>query len=435
MKTLRAYQEIAFRRACERNLLIGDDRGLGKTVTAIEAARALMQQLNAPTLLIVPKTLKTQWSDEIAEQEPNCIVIWLDADTPISTRFTNNKAFWVLAHYESLVRHHKTLAKTLWGAIIIDEAHRIKNRQAQRTVALKKLRAHRKIALTGTPYDRNPADIWSILNWLRPDVFKSYWTFFEAHVQYDGTLDGPKTIRGVRDAERFTRVIAPHMIRRAKADVAPQLPPKIEQHIQVEMTPAQATLYARIKQLAETDLHLDTGDLLLVKNHLGRILRLQQAAVDPMLLGTNDQGAKIAWLLDYIEDNPNDTLLIFTRFRDTALRVANLLQIPAYVGGALLEKPEQYPKIVATIDAAKEGLNLGHIWNTIFLDCHWSSIAMAQAIDRTERDLAAIAPRVIMYLHALDRQGAPTIDALVRSALEAKWDTAELINAWLRKAS
>lgn len=437
-KTLRAYQVEAFKRATDKNLLIADDRGLGKTVTAIETALVMMHRVQGPALVIVPKTLKPQWAEEISDQQPDATVVFLDASTPMSQHFASNKPFWVLTHYEALLKHHAKLAKTAWAVVIADEAHRIKNRKAQRSVAIKKLEAYRKIALTGTPYDRNPADIWSILNWLYPGTFKSYWGFFEAHVNYTGDIAGMKTIHGVKDGAKFSRVIAPFVIQRSKRDVAPQLPPKIEMHVPVEFTPAQASLYARIKHLAETDLKLDTGDVMLVKNHLGRILRLQQAACDPRLLGTSDNGAKIDWLLEYVDDNPDDTLLVFTRFRDTAIRVANILGVPYFVGGATSMPAgstfADHPKIVATIDAAKEGLNLGHIWHTVFLDCHWSSIAMAQAVDRTERDLQAVEPRRITYLEAIDKAGNETVDALVRTALQGKWDTIELVNAWLKLA-
>lgn len=435
MKTLRQYQELPYIRGQHQNLLNADDRGLGKTVTSIETARVLMERFQAPVLIVVPKTLVPQWCEEIRDQDQINSIVPIDAVFHFDIPFSGKKPFWVITHYEAMVKHHKMLAKTIWAVVIADEAHRIKNRKAQRSMALKKIKAHRKLALTGTPYDRNPADIWSILNWLRPEIFKSYWAFFEAHVNYTGELGGAISIAGVKDGAKFARVTAPHLVQRSKQEVAPQLPKKIQQYIPVKMTQKQADLYQRIREVAETDLKLDTGDVLLVKNVLGRILRLQQAASDPRLLGTDENGAKIDWLLEYVDDNPDDTLLIFTRFRDTAIRVANLLGIPYYVGGSTTITTEfsNYSKIVATIDAAKEGLNLGHIWNTVFLDQHWSSIAMAQAIDRTERDLAATKPRTVMYLQAQCSDGQETVDALVRCALAAKWDTVELVNAYLKR--
>lgn len=434
MKQLRDYQRLPLDRGIKSNLLNADDRGLGKTVVAIEVARPLMYNMQAPVLVVVPKKLKPQWAEEIEDQDTNGLIVFVDASTPLPQAFTSKKPFWVLTHYEALMRHQKILAKTFWSVIICDEAHRIKNRKAQRSVAIKKLQAYRKIALTGTPYDKNPADIWSILNWLQPKIFKSYWDFFKAHVDYEGELSGPIEINGVKDGARFAKVIAPYVIQRSKQEVAPQLPKKIEQYIPIEMTKAQEALYTRIKEIAETDLILDTGELMLVKNHLGRILRLQQAATDPRLLGTDDNGGKIDWLLEYVDDHPNETLLVFTRFRDTAIRIGNMLGVPVVIGGSVPINYSDYPILVAGIDAAGEGLNLGHIWNTVFMDCHWSSIKMAQAIDRTERDLSATQPRLIMYLQSIDFARQPTIDALVRSALAGKWETIALVNAWLKQA-
>lgn len=434
MKMLRGYQELPYVKGQHQNLLNADDRGLGKTVTSIETSRVLMTRLNAPVLVVVPKTLRAQWQAEIADQDLLATIVHVEASTVLAQPFSSRKPFWVIVHYEALVKHQKILAKTMWAVVIADEAHRIKNRQAQRSKALKKIQAYRKLALTGTPYDRNPADIWSILNWLQPDVFRSYWAFFQAHVDFEGPLDGAKKINGVRNGAKFARVTAPYLIQRSKQEVAPQLPKKIQQYIPVTMTDKQADLYRRIREIAEMDLKLDTGETLLVKNVLGRILRLQQAASDPRLLGTDENGAKIDWLLEYVDDNPNETLLILTRFRDTALRIASILQIPHYVGGDTIEGEfTNYSKIVGTIDAMKEGFNLGHIWNTVFIDQHWSSIAMAQAIDRTERDLNAIKPRMIMYLQAVDYADQETVDALVRRALSAKWATIDLVNAYLRQ--
>lgn len=434
MKQLRNYQELPFNRGIDANLLNADDRGLGKTVTSIETVRLLMREMQGPVLIVMPKKLKAQWAEEIIDQDPNATIVYLEASTPLNDTFTSRKPYWVLAHYEAVVRHHKRLSKTFWAAIVVDEAHRIKNRKAQRSQAIKKLSSYRKLALTGTPYDKNPADIWSILNWLQPSVFKSYWRFFEAHVSYDGELGGMHTINGVKDGAKFSKVIAPYVVQRSKQTVAPLLPKKIEQYIPIEMTKLQEHLYKRIQEIAEVDLQLDTGNTLMVKNHLSKILRLQQAASDPRLLGTDDNGGKLDWLLEYIDDNPNDTLLVFTRFRDTAMRIANLLHVPYIVGGTQPFTYADHPILVATIDAAGEGLNLGHIWSTVFFDQHWSSIQMAQAIDRTERDLSATAPRLIMYLQSITHAQLPTVDALVRQALSAKWDTIALVDSWLKKA-
>lgn len=432
MKKLRNYQEAAYKRGINGYpLLLADDRGLGKTVVGIDVALYYMQRLQSPALVIAPLFVCQQWIEEIKDQDVHKhSIIQIESSTVIPKPLISRKPYWIVTHYEALVKHSKRLQQTFYSIIIADEAHRIKNRKALRSIALKKLRTQMRLALTGTPYDRNPADLWSILNWLKPETFRSYWAFSQAHVLFEDTNGFPKPI-GVNQPARFAKVLKPYWIRRSKQDVAPLLPQKQLQTIPLVLSIEQAKLYQRIRDV-EIILTQDDDRQLLIKNTLGKILRLQQACVDPRLLGSSFNGVKIDWLLDWIDDNANETILVFTRFRDTALRVASLLSCPVIVGGQMLASYKEYPRLVATIDAAKEGLNLEHIWTTIFMDQHWSSIAMAQAIDRTERDLQATKPRSIITLQAQQSNGQATVDRLVSRALAEKWATADLINGFLK---
>ncbi len=434
MKIPRPYQVPAIERGIKANTLVADDRGLGKTIVAIEVAIKIMQQLQSPTLIVAPLFVCQQWIEEIKDLDSaKHTIIQIDNSTIIPKPLISRRPYWIVTHYEALVKHAKRLSQTFYATIVADEAHRIKNRKALRSVALKKLQAHRKLALTGTPYDRNPADLWSILNWLKPETFRSYWDFSTAHVLFIDQGGFPKPI-GVNQPERFARVLKPYWIRRSKQDVAPMLPQKEMQTIPLVLSKEQAKLYQRIQDV-EIVLTQDDDRQLLIKNTLGKILRLQQACVDPHLLGSSFNGTKIDWLLDWIDDNPNETVFVFTRFRDTALRLASMLECPAIVGGQMLPDYHQYSRLVATIDAAKEGLNLEHIWTTIFMDQHWSSIAMAQAIDRTERDLQATKPRSIITLQAQQPNGYATVDRLVARALAEKWATSDLINSFLAETN
>jgi superfamily II DNA or RNA helicase len=429
MKTPRPYQEIAIARATKDNLLLNDDRGLGKTLVAIETAQAVMHTLARPTLVVCRKGHIPQWQREINEQ-CDLAVLAIYPQTPMQPRAFKAGAYFVLCTYEALTRHAKALSMTLWGAIIVDEAHSFKNRTAQRTRALKGLQGYRRLALTGSAFDRNPADLWSLLNWLQPEVHTSYWRFFETHTAYTVDYFGHKHVTGVRDPAALATAVAPFVLCRKKVDVAPNLPPKIEQTVPIALESAQRSLYnaiANVDDLIVT--HEQLTDPLAIKNTLSKIVRCMQAATDPLLLGASAASAKIDWLFDFIEDRGSDqTLLVFTRFRDTATRIAHALNVPVIVGGTEPPaNPADHPIIVGTIDAMGEGFNFGHIFTTVFLDCSWSSIAMQQAVDRTERDLDATQPRHIIYLDAID-----TVDQLVAQALAAKWTNAELVSNFLR---
>lgn len=443
MKIARPYQRVGIERGITANLLLNDDRGLGKTFQAIEIAKAVSLVMPGPILIVCPKSVRNQWIEAIEDQTipADLRVYTIDVQTPLPDRPFRQRPTWIVTHYEAMLRHVRTLSKTFYGTIIVDEAHRIRNRTAQRTIALKKLQAYRKIALTGTAFDKNPADVWSILNWLDPEKYSEwrgtnvYSKFFDRHTAYEpvyirGEKTDHKRVTGIIDPELFAAELAPYTLARTKREVAPELPAKIQQIIPIVLMPKQAELYERIEYADDILVDLDgSPDPVILKNVLTRIGKLQQLASDPKLLGVDMLGAKLEWLREFIDDQPDRTLLILTRFRDTAIRIGNMFDIPVVVGG---KRPaidlRSAPMLVGTIAAMGEGLDLGQIWTTVFIDAEWSSLLMLQAIDRTERDLAATEPRHIIYLRAVD-----TVDVLIYRALAKKWTDAELVTQYLQQ--
>lgn len=442
MLTPREYQRLAIDRAIAGNMLVNDDRGLGKTLVAIEAAKRVYAGLGAPILIVAPKRVRDQWAPVIEAQcaDLDFVIFTLDTKTALPPKpFARGRMIWVLTHYEALVKHKANLARTFYSTIIADEAHRLRNRTAQRSAAIKLLQAYRKIALTGTSFDRDPADVWSLLNWLEPERYaegrgrRTYWQFRATHTIeepiYKAGVRQPYTrAAGVCDPEALAAELAPYCIARKKRDVAPELPPKIIQTVRLELDAAQRAAYTQIQDADDLLVELaGASDDLIIKNVLGKILRLQQLTTDPRLLGLDYDGVKIDWLREFAEDAP-DSYLILTRYRDTAERIGNMLAIPVVVGGSKIDTRQlkNEPRIVGTIAAMGEGLDLGHIWTTVFIDVEYSSILMAQAQDRTERDLAAERGRHIIYLQAVGTQ-----DARLRSIAEAKLSIADAVQRYL----
>jgi SNF2 family DNA or RNA helicase len=172
-----------------------------------------------------------------------------------------------------------------------------------------------KLALTGTPYDKNPSDIHSILQWLAPDFFTSYWRFFNTHVNSElvvvkkekrdnqgNVIEAAVTVQQVckqplKDATNFARTLRPFMIQRKKEDVRSDLPAKIEQYIDLEMNKKQAQLYYTIKDAPDPVVTLAEGVQTSVSIILTRILREIQVTTDPSLLGLTDvPSVKLEWL-------------------------------------------------------------------------------------------------------------------------------------------
>lgn len=436
MKQLRPYQQYASERASRQSLLIGDQCGLGKTLEAIEALKRIQTDCAKPALIVVPSgNVKLQWYAELQGQGIcQDRIFWLDSNNP---DILNNLATdsIILTHYEALRKWVAAklylLIGTHYSVIIADEAHRIKNRKAQRTVALKQLKAYRKIALTGTPYDRNVADCWSILNWLDPYFYSSYWAFFNAHVDYrEIALRSGQTVKtpiGIKNPASFARMLRRDMIQRTKSEVRSDMPERIDQYIDLEMTRDQAIAYRKLRAAEDPIVEID-GNEISVGIILTQILRAIQMTTDPTLLGIKASSIKLDWVHDWLEDNPHESIIIFTRFRDTAKLLATTLgeRFKLVIGGncATIGSEDRY--LVGTIAAMGEGLDLPHIDHAIFIDVEWDSILMQQAIDRIHR-INITNAKHIYYLRCVN-----TLDTLVHQAIQNKWSTKELVTNYLQ---
>lgn len=424
MKTPRPYQIKSIRAAIDRNVLIADECGLGKTfqsVTAVDRYQAMLTHGHAklPVLIICKKSARQQWIDEISE-ETNRIAIILDKapDQPI------REPLWIVTHYEALLNTDRW-HRSFYAAVILDEAHYIKNNGSdknpvQRTRAVKKLKALRKIALTGTPIESCAAEAWSILNWLYPQRYRSYWKFFDQYANYEMVWIGKgeqtrKAKPGTRDPQGFAAEHAPFTFQRTKMQVLPDLPPKIFQTVHIPLDGEQKEIYDAIDQSTDIECRLPDGKILFIGNELTKITYLQRTTSDPGFFAPSNS-VKFDWVIDYIDDNPNTPMIIFTRFSQTAQRIQETVA-----------KLHRSDILVGTIDAIGESLNLQWASVAIFVDLHWSSIKMTQAIERTHR-MDIIESKHIIYLIA-----PGTIDELIMSAIKNKWSEQELIKQYINR--
>ena len=402
--------------------LVADECGLGKTLTAIEIAKA--SRGFSPMwwcLVICPPSLIPQWIDAIHDQDPG----W---DVYVVNRLPLNYEVcmgWVLMGVYDLssVSVRSSLSTRIFDMIIVDEAHRMKNRKTKTAEWIKTIDAPRHLALTGTPMEKNPADLWSILNWLQRDVFPVYWGWVMANLEVTSGYFDKYQVGGPKDPQAFGEMLRPYMIRRTKEQVAPQLPEKIVIEQRVDMTPEQDKLYKTVRKQTDIEVHVEDKTLL-IPNALAMLTRLQQIASDPVLLGFEVDSGKMLWLKDFLADHSDEATVIFTRFRGVATRIAAEYDASIIIGGRREYDPDNCKLLVGTIDAMGEGLNLQWAKNAIFIDSHWSTIKMTQAIDRIHR-IDIKEPKNI-YLLWSTRE-----DKLVLDALDHKWSEAELVYFFL----
>lgn len=462
MKTPYPFQQQAIDLGTQRNLFLADGCGLGKKLMCLEIAHNIQQSLHLPTLVVSIKQDVWQWEREVGLQYPN-VNITIGTVDPIVV--PDIPDWWLVLHYEALVRHAKALSRIKFGTVVLDEGHSIKSPSAQRSKATKKLQAFRKVVATGTPINRSPADLWSPLDFLYPEIYRGkFGEFKKAHERSFIDLGGyERILPGAKSPALLGAILAPFYLARKKEDVAPELPPNIIKEQVVRLTGAQATLYRRIQQSTDIEVplgfsdnsptpllnHPDTqfigGDgldleqmegigtedsgSLFIPSRMVQMLREQQCALDPSLFGSSANSVKLEWIRNWRESNPEEPTIIFTNYRSVAQKLAKDFDAHLVMGGVKLPKEWTKNTIVATLGAGSTALDLGHLRTAIFLDTHWSARKMAQALDRIHR-LSNTHTVQTIYLTALG-----TIDELFMEAFTNNWSQYELVRSYAMKRS
>ena len=241
---LRDYQSfgLAWMRALEELGLGGclaDDMGLGKTVQVLALlAGHKRAQRAGPSLVVAPKSVVFNWRDETARFAPSLRV--LDHTGP--ARMTPGAHFadhdLVLTTYATLRRDIAALREIAFDYAILDEAQTIKNASSASAKAARLLRARHRLALSGTPIENHLGELWSLFEFLNPGML--------------GAVTAFKRFAGARSVEEasmstLARAIRPFVLRRAKKEVAKELPDRIDQVVHCELEKDQRALYDELK--------------------------------------------------------------------------------------------------------------------------------------------------------------------------------------------
>ncbi len=424
------------------SVLVANSMGTGKTWEALERDLWIREKEgDGRTLIVAPLSTHSSWEEHILDlTELGYYVI----DPKDRDQFINHTkidcAIFVL-HFEAL-RLMPELAKIKWQHIIVDECQKIKNRKAQQTKALKKIKAPYKTAMSGTPMVNRPDELWSVLNWLYPKTYTSYWRFYRDHVDFDVTPQGYHIIRGPRKPKALRREITPFTVRRLKEDVLPQLPEKYYTKLEVVLHPQQRRAYDKMRKdmIAWVGSHEDRP--LVAPAVIAQLMRLQQlasASVDVVngSVELREPSAKLDALLDLLDaanGGSSDPIVVFSAFSRMIRLVAEKLSsvgvthrvltgdTPQSLRGSIIKdfQAGKVKVLLATIATGGTGITLHRANKVCFLDRSWSPAENQQAEDRLHRIGQRSAVQVI------DIMAKGTIDQGKNQKLELKAD-------WIRK--
>lgn len=239
------------------NGILADEMGLGKTIQTIALITYLMEhkRINGPFLIIVPLSTLSNWAYEFDKWAPSVVKVSYKGSPAARRAFVpqlrSGKFNVLLTTYEYIIKDKHILAKIRWKYMIVDEGHRMKNHHCKLTQVLNThYVAPRRLLLTGTPLQNKLPELWALLNFLLPTIFKSCSTFeqwFNAPFAMTGEkvdLNEEETILIIR---RLHKVLRPFLLRRLKKEVEAQLPEKVEYVIKCDMSALQRVLYRHMQ--------------------------------------------------------------------------------------------------------------------------------------------------------------------------------------------
>lgn len=243
------------------NGILADDMGLGKTIQSI-ALLAFIYEMDTkgPFLIAAPLSTVDNWMDEFEKFAPDIPVLKYYHQGGVKERSKMLRKFFrstnetgvVVTSYEMIIRDSDQIMSKQWKFLIVDEGHRLKNINCKLIQELKRINTTNRLLLTGTPLQNNLGELWSLLNFIMPEIFADFeifnkWFNFE---DLDLQSDSSKLNR-VINAEleknlisNLHTILKPFLLRRLKKTVlAGILPPKREYIIDCALTPMQNKLY------------------------------------------------------------------------------------------------------------------------------------------------------------------------------------------------
>jgi len=234
--------------------IIADEMGLGKTLQAIAVA-VLKKEIYGinKALIICPASLKYQWKKEIERFTDEKAVIIEGMRSDRQSFYKSAGGFFFIANYEAVMRDITVIRKYAPDMIILDEAQKIKNYDTKTSYAVKSIPKKHSLVITGTPLENNLLDLYSIMNFIDPEILAPQWEFSMNHCYFD--KDKKNMITGYYNLQELKNKLAGYIIRREKADVLKELPAVQEMMVPVELHEAQAEIHAGFARSLAPILH------------------------------------------------------------------------------------------------------------------------------------------------------------------------------------
>lgn len=422
--TLRPYQKtglawLDFLTEVGLGGCLADDMGLGKTIQVLALLlerkhRGAGGATGKASLVVAPRSLVYNWLDETSRFAPGLATLDYTGTRRKALRSRFGEHDLVVTTYGTLRRDAAALSEIPLDVAILDEAQAIKNAASQTAKAARLLRAEHRLALTGTPVENHLTELASLFEFLNPGMLgrsSRFQRLFDTR-RVSAQEDEP----ALAD---LARALSPFILRRTKAQVLPDLPPKTEQTLKVTLPRQQRLLYDELRDHYRAHLTRRIDEVGLGRTKiqvLEALLRLRQAACHPALLDDERAGetsAKLEALREQLQEvlQEGHKALVFSQFTKLLALVRRDLDrqglVYEYLDGSTRDRSDRVQRFqhdpecrlfLISLKAGGTGLNLTAADYVFLLDPWWNPAVEAQAVDRTHRigqDRPVIAYRLI----------------------------------------
>jgi superfamily II DNA or RNA helicase len=376
---LRDYQKQGIKWMGDRigqhsGAILADDMGLGKTLQTLCAVQA-------PALIVVPTSLTHNWINEVKQFRPELKVnLYHGTD-----RKLDDSADITVTTYGVLRQDASKLLAKAWASAVLDEAHLIRNPDTQAAIASFQITANFKLALTGTPIQNRPRDLWSLFEFIAPGVFSS-------------------------EADLSAPLIAPFILRRTKDEVLKELPPKTYLEHSIELNTSDRETYESVLAAAKKEIveRYAESENLSPLTIFETLLRARQTCDHVGLFDLTrwkQRSSKLDTLFDLIDEllEAGHSVLVFSQWTKFLDRITEEMQERAKTDSKYkwfrldgqtqnrAEVLDQFqnskdPRVfLLSLHAGGIGLNLTKADHVIFCDPWWNPFVELQAEDRAYR--------------------------------------------------
>jgi SNF2 family DNA or RNA helicase len=405
--TLRHYQRVgvnwlSFLRSTGLGGILADDMGLGKTVEA-------MSVFGKKVLVVCPTSVLPNWRAELGRFRPGLRVGVYHGPA----RKFDDTADVTLTTYAILRLDSEDLSRRHFDTAVLDEAQAIKNPDSQVARAAFALNADFRLVMTGTPVENRLDELWSLMHFANRGLLGG-------RREFDADLARPIADGVAGAAQSLRQRIRPFVLRRRKAEVAPELPPRSEATLPITLDERERGLYDTIRAATQSELvaALGGGGKLDVMKALEALLRLRQAACHPALLPGQKAAtsSKVQALADALVNAAEDghKALVFSQWTSLLDLIEPVLQqigIPfVRLDGSTRDRSavvEAFqadagpPVMLISLKAGGTGLNLTAADHVFLCDPWWNPAVEDQAADRAHR-IGQERPVMIYRLVAAD---------------------------------